>query len=221
MKIINKTIISFFIISGMAHADTLDYRHEYVDNGKKKDRIKLTHKFDSGVKFSVEARWKGDKKPYNNIKGDGHKETIAYSYKPYYFFTISPEFAIQSNENDLIYKPAIDLKLNAPSYGYTGFKFTYEYTKESENNPKKEVNKSEVYVGKRFGPVDVKLNYTYKQSADTILSNNNKNDSQYKFMLNYDINKSLAPYMEIANISGSKKKNERQTRYRMGVKYNF
>ncbi|HGA5463255.1 TPA: oligogalacturonate-specific porin KdgM family protein, partial [Salmonella enterica subsp. diarizonae serovar 50:k:z35] len=63
MKIINKTIISFFIISGMAHADTLDYRHEYVDNGKNKDRIKLTHKFDSGVKFSVEARWKGDKKP--------------------------------------------------------------------------------------------------------------------------------------------------------------
>lgn len=221
MNIINKTIVLFFIIGGIAHADTLDYRHEYIDNGKNKDRLKLTHKFDSGVKFSVEVRWKGAQKPYNNIQGDGHKETIAYDYKLYDFFTVSPELAIQSNENALTYKPAVDLRLNTPSYGYTGFKFTYEYTKESENKPKTEVDKSEVYAGKKFGPVDVKLNYTYKQSPDTVLSNNNKNDSQYRFMLNYDVNKSFTPYLEVANVSGSKTKNERQTRYRVGIKYNF
>ncbi|MGW1441308.1 oligogalacturonate-specific porin KdgM family protein [Serratia rhizosphaerae] len=214
-------LLSLIIATGIAQASTLDYRHEYNDGGKNKDRLKLSHLFDSGIKFSMEVKWKEGDRPFSDIRGAGHKESIAYNYAFNDITTITPEFALQSSESNLTYKPAIGFKFNLPENIYTGGKYTYEYTKERKDNPRKEVNKSEVFVGKVTGPVNAKASYVYKRSPDTTLANYKKNDSQYKLLLAYKISKSFSPYMEVANVSGSKKTDERQTRYRLGIKYKF
>ncbi|TBL93785.1 porin, partial [Klebsiella oxytoca] len=46
-------------------------------------------------------------------------------------------------------------------------------------------------------------------------------DWTHDFKLTYKFDKNWSPYMAIGNVSGSKSTDERQTRYRVGVKYSF
>ncbi|MDM7236566.1 oligogalacturonate-specific porin KdgM family protein, partial [Klebsiella grimontii] len=58
-------------------------------------------------------------------------------------------------------------------------------------------------------------------SAGVILADNESYDWTHDFKLTYKFDKNWSPYMAIANVSGSKATDERQTRYRVGVKYSF
>jgi len=49
-------------MSFAASAVTVDLRHEFIDGGKSDksnaDRVSVSHRFDNGFGFSVEAKWK-------------------------------------------------------------------------------------------------------------------------------------------------------------------
>ncbi|HFZ9217519.1 TPA: oligogalacturonate-specific porin KdgM family protein, partial [Salmonella enterica subsp. diarizonae serovar 61:r:-] len=46
-------------------------------------------------------------------------------------------------------------------------------------------------------------------------------DWTHDFKVSYSFDKNWKPYVAIGNISGNKDTSERQTRYRLGIKYSF
>jgi hypothetical protein len=85
-----KKTLALAILSGMsfaASAVTVDLRHEYIDSGSNADRVAVSHRFDNGLGFGVEAKWKtgGDTdkqdRPFNEIVGNGHEESINWRWK--------------------------------------------------------------------------------------------------------------------------------------------
>ena len=90
-------------MSFAASAVTVDLRHEFIDGGKSDksnaDRVSVSHRFDNGFGFSVEAKWKsgGDNasQPYSDVVGNGHEETISWRWKADKNFAVTPGFVIE------------------------------------------------------------------------------------------------------------------------------
>lgn len=84
-------LASLISASFAASAVTVDLRHEYIDSGSNADRVAVSHRFDNGFGFSVEAKWKsgGDKadQPFADVVGNGHEVRSAGAGKRQ---TISP-----------------------------------------------------------------------------------------------------------------------------------
>lgn len=61
------------------------------------DRVAVSHRFDNGLGFGVEAKWKtgGDTdkqdRPFNEIVGNGHEESINWRWKATDDFALNPE----------------------------------------------------------------------------------------------------------------------------------
>ncbi len=78
-------LASLISASFAASAVTVDLRHEYIDSGSNADRVAVSHRFDNGFGFSVEAKWKsgGDKadQPFADVVGNGHEDQISWRWK--------------------------------------------------------------------------------------------------------------------------------------------
>ncbi|WP_222424522.1 oligogalacturonate-specific porin KdgM family protein, partial [Yersinia frederiksenii] len=75
-------------------------------------------------------------------------------------------------------------------------------------------------INKEF-QLDYELDYKQANKAGVILADNENYDWTHDFKLTYKWDKNWSPYMAVGNVSGSKNTDERQTRYRVGVKYSF
>lgn len=72
-----------------------------------------------------------------------------------------------------------------------------------------------------FGDWRTELNYVYARSSEGNARNNNKPYSQeYNVKVAYKIDKNWAPYGEVGNV-GVNDRDDRQTRFRVGVAYSF
>ena len=111
-------------MSFAASAVTVDLRHEFIDGGKSDksnaDRVSVSHRFDNGFGFSVEAKWKsgGDNasQPYSDVVGNGHEETISWRWKADKNFAVTPGFVIESNDSRSIYKPNLHVQYSFDKY---------------------------------------------------------------------------------------------------------
>lgn len=208
------------LCTGMAQASTLDYRHDYIDSGKNKDQLKVAHKFDNGIGVALTVKWASGNRPFEDFVGNGHKESINYRYKVNDFLTLTPGFSLNNTDDKVVYKPGIAAKVKLIDSVALGGKYNYEYTN-SNKGLNKIVHKAKFYITEKFGKIKTKVEYIYKTSPFSTLANNKKHKDEYNISLAYQASKVITPYIEVGNVSGSKKTNERQTRYRVGVKYTF
>lgn len=219
-------------MSFAASAVTVDLRHEFIDGGDKDktnaDRVSVSHRFANGFGFSVEAKWKsgGDNtdQPYADFIGNGHEETISWQWKANNNFSLTPGFAIESNDNRTIYKPNLRAQYSFDNGFYVAARYRYDYTRFPANANKEDdkVNRGDAWAGFALGDWRTELNYVYARSTvDGVVRNNNKPYSEeYNVKVAYKLDKNWAPYGEIGNV-GVKSSDERQTRFRVGVAYSF
>ncbi|ALB69524.1 oligogalacturonate-specific porin KdgM family protein [Cronobacter muytjensii] len=209
-----------------AHAVTVDLRHEYIDSGTNADRVAVSHRFDNGLGFSVEAKWKtgGDdqSRPFNEVVGNGHEDQISWRWKATDAIAVTPAFTIESVDSKTIYKPNIHVQYSFDNGVYIAARYRYEYTRVPEGKDDDDkVNRGDAWVGFALGDWRTELNYVYAQSEEGFTRNNGKKYSnEYNAKVAYKIDKNWSPYFEVGNI-GVKETDERQTRLRVGVAYSF
>lgn len=215
------SILSFPVFSG-----TLNYRHEYIDNGVSKDRISVSNTFKNGIAVSLEAKFRSDGKnsqPFSDLLGNGHEEQISWQKKISPSLSFTPAFSIESNEEKSIYKPKIQFKYTFENLSYVAAAYRIEFHKNPSSSlkPDDEVNKYDLFIGYPFGNFKTEFNYTYAKSTKNQIRNNNKvYSAEYNQKISYSLNKFWSPFIEIGNI-GIKKNNDRLTRMRIGFAYNF
>ncbi|MCW5004206.1 oligogalacturonate-specific porin KdgM family protein [Enterobacter roggenkampii] len=210
-----------------AQAVTVDLRHEYIDSGSNADRVAVSHRFENGFGFSVEAKWKsgGDKadQPFSDIVGNGHEDQISWRWKANQNIALTPGFTLESKDSFTIYKPYLHARYSFDNGFYVAARYRYDYTRypSSSNKDDDKVNRGDAWVGWVMGDWSTELNYVYAKSSEGNIRNNNKDYSQeYNVKLAYKIDKNWAPYGEVGNV-GVKETDERQTRLRIGVAYSF
>ncbi|MBU9808253.1 porin, partial [Rahnella sp. SL6] len=81
-------------------------------------------------------------------------------------------------------------------------------------------NRGEIWLGYKIADWRFEYNYIYKHS-DQILYDNDKWDYEQDLKVAYNINKQWTPYVQVGDVSVRKTTDERQTRFRIGVQYNF
>ena len=210
-----------------AQAVTVDLRHEYIDTGTNADRVSVSHRFDNGFGFSVEAKWKsgGDiaDQPFADIVGNGHEEQISWRWKANKNIAITPGLTLESKESNTVYKPYLHAQYSFDSGFYMAARYRYEYNRYPSTPDREDdkVNRGDAWIGWVMGDWRTELNYVYAKSSEGTIRNNNKDYSQeYNVKLAYKWDKNWAPYAEVGNV-GVKTTDERQTRFRLGVAYSF
>lgn len=215
-------------VSVVAQAVTVDLRHEYVDAGLHGDRALVSHRFENGLGFSVEAKWKSggtDKdQPFADLVGSGHEESINWRWAANKNIALTPGLNIESNDSKTTWKPYVHAQYSFDNGFYVAARYRYEYTRYPNDNTKNEddkVNRGDLWAGFALGDWRTELNYVYAKSDHQVRSNNDKDSDEYNLKVAYKIDKNWAPYAEVGNVLGSKTTDERQTRYRVGVGYSF
>lgn len=232
IKLLSLAIAS--LISTSTVAVTIDYRHEMQDQSGNthKDRLAISHRFANGFGLSLEGKWKGaqDKdKAFNETVSNGTEVVASYVYKMDKTFSIEPGFSLDSSSTANNYRPYLRGKANIVDDLSVSLRYRPYYKRTSANiNTKKDTSENGYnltsvisYKISKDYQVDYEIDYKQANKAGVILANNENYDWSHDVKLTYKWDKNWSPYMALGNVSGSKNTDERQTRYRVGVKYSF
>ncbi|PWC12162.1 oligogalacturonate-specific porin KdgM family protein [Brenneria corticis] len=233
LKLLALAVTSLVSINAMAV--TIDYRHEFQDRAGNthKDRLLMSHRFASGFGLSVEAKWAGadDKdKPYHETVSNGTEVVASYVYNFNKTFSLEPGFSLDSNSSSNNYRPYLRGKVNITDDLSATLRYRPYYKRHSgnigtqKNTSENGYNLTAVVSYKFLKGFQVDYELDYKKVNTeyfTPVSDNEDYDIAHDVKLSYRLDKNWRPYMAVANVSGSKFTDERQTRYRVGVQYNF
>ncbi|EPY5355073.1 oligogalacturonate-specific porin KdgM family protein [Klebsiella quasipneumoniae] len=227
-------LITTSLISIASHAVTFDYRHETNDSGgnNHKDRLLMSHRFASGFGLSLEGKWKGSQKKdkvYHETVSNGTEVVASYVHKINDLFQIEPGFSLDTSSSSNNYRPYLRGKANMTNDISATLRYRPYFKRYSNNiGTSKETSENGYNLTSVLSwkflkdyQVDYELDYKKANSASVILANNDSYEWVHDLKLTYKIDKNWSPYMAIGNIPGSKVSDERQTRYRVGVKYSF
>ena len=227
-------LVTIPFISIAAHAVTFDYRHETNDKAgnNHKDRLLMSHRFANGFGLSLEGKWKGSQdknKAYDETVSNGTEVVASYVHKINKTFQIEPGFSLDTSSSSNSYRPYLRGKANLTDDLSASLRYRPYYKRNSGNigtskdTSENGYNLTSVISWKFLKDYqrDYELDYKKANSAGVILADNESYDWTHDFKLTYKFDKNWSPYMAIANVSGSKATDERQTRYRVGVKYSF
>ena len=182
--------------------------------------------------MSLEGKWKGaqDKdKAFNETVSNGTEVVASYVYKIDNTFSIEPGFSLDSNSTSNNYRPYLRGKANIIDDLSVSLRYRPYYKRTSANiNTSKDTSENgynltsviSYKIAKDY-QLDYEIDYKKANKAGVILSNNESYDWTHDFKLTYKWDKNWSPYMAVGNVSGSKATDERQTRYRVGIKYSF
>ncbi|NTY86635.1 porin [Serratia fonticola] len=207
-------------------AVTLDFRHEYVEDSKShRDRILVSHRFANGLGFSVEGKFKSGgnsaNKPFSDIVDNGSEYSISYQQNLLAQFSVQPGLEFETTSSKSIYKPYLRAQYNFANGIYLSGRYRYEYVRDTTTWKQDEnINRGDVWLGYKWKSLTFETNYVYKKS-DQVKYNNNKNDYEYNGRIAWKATANWTPYMEVGNISVYQNRDDRQTRYRLGVQYAF
>ncbi|CNC81588.1 porin [Yersinia pseudotuberculosis] len=232
IKLLSLAVAS--LISTSAVAVTIDYRHEMQDQSGNthKDRLLMSHRFANGFGLSLEGKWKGaqDKdKPFNETVSNGTEVVASYVYKINNTFSIEPGFSLDSNSTSNNYRPYLRGKAVIVDDLSVSLRYRPYYKRTSANiNTPKDTSENgynltsviSYKVAKDY-QLDYEIDYKQANKAGVVLADKENYDWSHDLKLTYKWDKNWSPYMALGNVSGSKNTDERQTRYRVGVKYSF
>lgn len=218
-------LISLF--SAAAQAGYVDYRHEYYDDGRNYDRVYMSHRFATGFGVAVEAISRSENTQsndaWNNMESNGNEYTAScqFTWKDLVW---QPGIAIEMGDNIAIYKPYIRVQYNINDHWWTAFRYRQEYMRRNtDGKDDRMVYRPEAWLGYNINDWMFELNGIYKIADSEDLYNNRKDDYEYNFRVAYKIG-SWVPFVEVGNVSSgynTTTTDDRQTRYRVGLGYNF
>ncbi|MGV7091624.1 oligogalacturonate-specific porin KdgM family protein [Siccibacter turicensis] len=219
--------IALALFSGVVQAGYMDYRHEYYDDGRNYDRIYMSHRFATGFGVAVEAISRSDDKEsndaFNNMESNGNEYTTSYQFI-WRGFIWHPGIAVETGDDITIYKPFIRVQYNIDDNWWAAFRYRNEYTRRNaDGRDDRTVYRPEVWLGYNIGSWMYELNGIYKIADSEDLYNNRKEDYEYNARVAYKIG-SWVPFIELGNVSSgynTTTTEDRQTRYRVGLGYNF
>ncbi|OAT31101.1 oligogalacturonide-rhamnogalacturonide-specific porin [Buttiauxella brennerae ATCC 51605] len=215
------------LLTATAHAGYVDYRHEYYDDGRNYDRVYMSHRFATGFGVAVEAVSRSDDSQsndaLNNMESNSNEYTASYQFG-WQNLVWQPGIAVEMGDNIAIYKPYIRVQYNLNDSWWTAFRYRFEYTRRnSDGKDDRMVYRPEAWLGYNINNWMFELNGIYKIADNEELYNNKKEDYEYNFRVAYKIG-SWVPFVEVGNVSSgynTATTSDRQTRYRMGLGYNF
>ncbi|MEQ9867204.1 oligogalacturonate-specific porin KdgM family protein [Pectobacterium aroidearum] len=240
-KILTMMVTSLISLSSMAV--TIDYRHEMNDTAKNdhKDRLLMSHRFDNGFGLSMEGKWgqsgsdKTPNKPFNETVSNGTEVTASYLYKFDKTFGLEGGLNMVSTSNNNNYRPYIKGSVNITDSLYYALRYRASYLRNSNNigNPNSATNPTSIKgytitstLGYKLPAnfvVEYEFEYDKKTKAGSVgyIADNDNYGLTHNVKLAYKVDKNWTPYAEVGNVVGSTTTDERQTRYRVGVQYNF
>ncbi|WON75662.1 oligogalacturonate-specific porin KdgM family protein [Serratia sp. UGAL515B_01] len=231
MKFKSLILVMSSVVNFSAMAMSVDLRHEWMDTSKgdHKNRMLISHRFDNGFGFSLEAKWKQDStdstpdKPFHEQVSGGTEAVVSYQYKVNDVFNLQPGFSIESTSNNNGYRPFLRTQYNLTKDVYVAARYRYEYkrttSKGSEGDEK--TNRGDFWLGyKFFKDWQVEYNYVYKNS-NKVIFDDGKTDYEHNVKLAYKWDKNWKPYIEVGNVKQDSKNDNRQTRFRVGVNYSW
>lgn len=226
MKKITVLIISS-LVSVSVHAVTIDVRHEFSDDSKaQKDRLLISHRFANGFGLSIEGKTKsgGDDpdKAFNNVVDNGDEYVVSYQFNTAPAVIFQPGMALETSSSKAIYKPYFRAQYNFDNGVYVAARYRYEYSRDNaEDKEDEHVNRGDIWLGYKINQWGFEGNYVYKKSDDYIKYANEKDDYELDLKVSYSIDKNWRPYAQIGNVSVISDSDDRQTRFRVGLQYNF
>jgi oligogalacturonate-specific porin family protein len=215
------------LISCAAHAGYVDYRHEYYDDGRNYDRVYMSQRFASGFGVALEGISRSNDseadKPLNNLETNGVEYTASYQFN-WQGLVWQPGFVVETDENQAIYKPYLRVQYNINDSWWTAFRYRFEYTRRNaEGRDDRRVQRPELWLGYNVNDWMFEVNGIYKFAENEDLYNNTKRDYEYNFRVAYQFGQ-WVPFAEVGNVSSGYNTaitDDRQTRYRVGLGYNF
>lgn len=215
------------LLSCAAHAGYVDYRHEYYDDGRNYDRVYMSHRFATGFGVAVEAISRSDdaqsNSAWNNMESNGNEYTASYQFT-WQDLVWQPGVAVETGDNITIYKPYIRVQYNINDQWWTAFRYRQEYARRNaDGKDDRMVYRPEAWLGYNVADWMFELNGIYKIADSEDLYNNKKEDYELNFRVAHKFG-SWVPFAEIGNVSSgynTTTTDDRQTRYRVGVGYNF
>ncbi|AKA39131.1 oligogalacturonate-specific porin KdgM family protein [Yersinia ruckeri] len=221
-------IASLMVFSSSLQAATLDYRHEYADRTRiNKDRIAIIETLPNGIGFYVDASVKsggvdGEQDKYlSDLVTNAIELGASYNYKITDRITLQPGFIFESGQDTSIYKPYLKVQYNLDSGVYIAGRYRYDYARKTAyNNDDEKTNRFDTYIGYTFDKLNLGYNFTWMDS-NQIKYDNKKTNYEHNVALSWKLNKSFTPYAEVGNVAVKNNSDERQTRYRVGLQYNF
>jgi len=209
-------------------AATLDFRHEYADSTRiNKDRIAIIETLPGGINFYVDASVKsggvnGEQDKFlSDVVTNAIELGISYNYKLTNSIVLQPGFIFESGTDTSIYKPYLRMQYNFDSGIYVAQRYRYDYARKTANNIDDEkTNRFDTFFGYSNNLLKIDYNFTWMDS-DQIKFNNKKTNYEHNVAFLWKLNKSFSPYIEVGNVGVNKNSSDRQTRYRVGLQYNF
>ncbi|EDV0071423.1 hypothetical protein XZ90_001448 [Salmonella enterica subsp. enterica] len=221
-------IASLMVFSSCLQAATIDYRHEYSDRTRiNKDRIAIIETLPNGIGFYVDASVKsggvdGEKDKFlSDLVTNAIELGASYNYKITDRVTLQPGFIFESGQDTSIYKPYLKVQYNFDSGIYAAGRYRYDYARKTAyHNDDEKTNRFDTFIGYTFDKLKLEYDFTWMDS-DKIKYDNKKTNYEHNVALSWKLNKSFTPYVEVGNVAVKTNSDERQTRYRVGLQYNF
>ncbi|MFC0225369.1 oligogalacturonate-specific porin KdgM family protein [Serratia aquatilis] len=231
MKLKILTLVVASVVNFSAMAMSVDLRHEWMDTAKgdHKDRMLISHRFDNGFGFSLEAKWKQDSsdstpnKLWHEQVSNGTEAVASYQYKVNDVFNLQPGFSLESSSNNNGYRPFLRMQYNLTKDVYVATRYRYEYkrTTSKGSDGDEKTNRGDFWLGYSFlKDWQVEYNYVYK-SSNKVIFDDGKTDYEHNVKLAYKWDKNWKPYIEVGNVKQDSINDNRQTRYRVGVSYSW
>ncbi|MBM7037193.1 oligogalacturonate-specific porin KdgM family protein [Vibrio ulleungensis] len=222
--------VATMIAATAVSATSINLRHEYNTTGgdyKNRDRITVAHRFDNGIGFSVEAKWKHKDGGFlTDMVSNGHEVGMSYNYKIGESFTLQPAYAADSSADGTAVTHKYNLRGIQQITDNWDASLRYRYgdkrAPEGDNSNYHQLNFVTSYkLG--WGKVGMDLEYKdleeggYKDKASDHLVN---------FFGEYNgFESGWIPFAEVGVVTWDKNndgtKETHGMRYRVGVKYNF
>lgn len=217
-------------------AVTIDYRHEMKDTPKNdhRDRLLMSHRFANGFGLSVEAKWRQSSadstpnKPYNETVSNGTEVVASYVYNFNKTWSLEPGFSLDSSSSSNNYRPYLRGKVNITDALSYSLRYRPYYKRNSGNIGKSDTQENGFnltgvlsYKFLKDFQIDYEMDYKKANKAGTTLYDNDSWLLEHDVKLSYKLDKNWKPYTAVGNVVQDGTTDHRQTRFRVGVQYNF
>lgn len=242
IKNMKKTLVVLSLASvftsAVAMADTgyINVRHQYAEQTRMHaDRAKFGMRLDNGVGLEGELKYKtaGDREDvaFDNTVGSGHEFTVNYQHKLNDRWTLTPSFAMESDEESTTYKMGMRLGYKITKELSIAGRYRYDSSKldrdkvdhdvPDNGQDDQKIHRYDVYINyANQGPWAYEYQLTYFD-ANYIRYNGGTDDYEQNAVVKYKWDKRWAPFFEVGDIKVNSVDSDRQLRLRVGIQYNF
>ncbi len=244
MKLHNKLILalsaSTLLAGAVSAATSLDYRHEYKEDGSQSDRVKMgdgwkiNDKWKTNVSFEIKFKSEDGDDALDRSYLTGAEVDMGLTYKINNNWVIKPGMPVYLDDDENLFKPqvrlqhksdfgltsALRVRYEIHNYVFDGAKTNLD-GEEVKHEHKLKITYTGAYKIKPLPDLKVSWEANYVESLDNVKLYDGDNwQYDYGLIVGYQLG-DFRPYGEIWNVQESSSTDKRQARYRIGLKYYF